>query len=128
MKYTKISANAAGEKNLKKWERPKNTDFGEYVVDDSKFIPMSEAVKRAATQGPIGNDIAAMVYDFPDGKVKKMDIPFTRTKDGKGMAEISKDLQEKTKKITKDINAARKAAAEQAAIKASFETDLKAEK
>lgn len=100
-KYTKIWANSYGEKNKAEWKRPQNKDFGPYVVDDSKFIPMSEAVKRTARMSPLGNDVIEMIYDFPDGKAKNMNIPYARQRDGHGMAELSKFAHEKGKEIGK---------------------------
>lgn len=53
-------------------------DFGDYVVDDSHFVPMSEAVKRV-TGGTLSEAEIKTMYDFPNGKDTGEKVPIDRT-------------------------------------------------
>lgn len=53
-------------------------DFGDYVVDDSHFVPMSEAVKRV-TGGTLSEAEIKTMYDFPNGKDTGEKVPVDRT-------------------------------------------------
>lgn len=78
------------------------TPDSEYVVDDSSFVPMKEAIKQLST---VGSSIDSLrpYYDFQDGKDTGIEIPINRTKDGKDIAEISSHIMEKVGEITEDI-------------------------
>lgn len=52
--------------------------YGDYVVDDSSFVPMSEAVKRV-TGGTLSQAEIKQMYDFPDGKDTGRKIPVDRS-------------------------------------------------
>lgn len=117
MRYTIISAEPIekGEKRREEWEMtfPKT---GKYVVDDSKFIPMSEMVKRAAAQRSNGNDVKDNMnyYDFPTGKDNGMDIPRSRTE--KDLAELSVTIRKEGQKLQKKQEAAAAEAAKKQMI------------
>lgn len=69
-------------------EQPKK-DFGNYVVDDSSFVPMSEAVKRV-TAGALTPEQIKSMYDFADGKDTGVKIPVDRSHRFSGdIAEVS---------------------------------------
>lgn len=53
-------------------------DYGDYVVDDSHFVPMSEAVKRV-TGGTLSEAEVKAMYDFPDGRDTGAKVPVDRT-------------------------------------------------
>lgn len=113
MKYTKIWANCFNEKNTVKWEMPKNEKWGKYVVDDSSFIPMAEQVKQVAKMQPTGNDTIKLIYDFEDGYDKGGKVPFTRTREGKGLAELSQFTHKNSEEVKKlKRNAVKEASAE----------------
>lgn len=101
------------------YEFPKTPD-STFVVDDSCFIPMAEAVAQLGSNNIGANDIKNY-YDFPDGKDNGMSVPLTRTKYGKDIAEIStdimNDINEKTEKLSKAKKDAQK--------KAAFEQSMK---
>lgn len=64
-------------------------DYGEYVVDDSSFFPMSEAVKRV-TGGTLSSDQVKSMFDFKDGKDSGVKIPVDRSHRFSGdIAEVS---------------------------------------
>lgn len=69
-------------------EQPKK-DYGDYVVDDSSFVPMSEAVKRV-TAGALTPDQVKSMFDFSDGKDTGVKIPVDRSHRFSGdIAEVS---------------------------------------
>lgn len=75
------------------YELPKTPD-SEYIVDDSSFVPISEAIKQLGNNpnfeagGTYGKD-----FDFVDGKDDGSDLPVGRTKDGNDIAVISSAVQ-----------------------------------
>lgn len=82
------------------------TPDSEYVVDDSCFIPMSEAIKQLGSNNIGSNDIKNF-YDFPDGQDNGMEIPITRTKNGKDIAEISSHIMDNIDDMTEKVKAAK---------------------
>lgn len=94
---------------------------GEYVVDDSNFIPMSEAVRQLTTN-QVGQDIINQYYDFPTGKDTGETVPFSRTKDCNDIAVLSSNIAAETAELA-EKSAKNKAAAEK---RAAFEAELKA--
>ena len=90
-----------GEYNL-----PKTPD-SPYIVDDSNFIPISEAIKQLGTAQQSGADSLKPYYDFPDGNDTGIEVPISRTKNGKDIAEISTDIMEKVGEISDKIKAAK---------------------
>lgn len=68
---------------------------GSYVVDDSGFVPLSEAVKRV-TGGALSSQEVKALYDFPDGRVTSgFRVPLDRRADYHGdIAEISKAVRD----------------------------------
>lgn len=68
---------------------PPEKDYGDYVVDDSSFVPMSEAVKRV-TAGALTPEQIKSMYDFADGKDTGVKIPVDRSHRFSGdIAEVS---------------------------------------
>lgn len=76
------------------YELPKTPD-SEYIVDDSSFVPIAEAIKQLGTNpnfeagGTYGKD-----FDFVDGKDDGSDLPVGRTREGNDIAVISSAVQE----------------------------------
>ena len=66
-------------------------EYGAYVVDDSGFTPMSEAVKRV-TGGTLSQAEVQAMYDVPNGRVTKgFRVPLDRRANFHGdIAEVSK--------------------------------------
>lgn len=95
------------------YQLPK-TKFGPYIVDDSNFIPMSEAVKQL-TSNVVSDSVNQQYYDFPDGKDTGISIPATRTKNCKDIAELSQQIMDSVEKTSQHLADIR---AEQAAKKA----------
>lgn len=84
------------------YELPVTPD-SEYIVDDSCFVPLSEAVKQLGLNPNfVGTDNKTM-YDFPDGKDLGTKIPINRTKDGKDIAELSTEIANKQDEIANAI-------------------------
>lgn len=71
---------------------------GEFVVDDSCFIPMSEAVAQLGANN-VATEKIKNYYDFPTGIDDGREIPFSRTKNAKDIAELSTRITEQTKEI-----------------------------
>lgn len=90
------------------------TPDSEYIVDDSSFVPMKEAIKQLSTVGS-SSDSLKPYYDFQDGKDTGIEVPITRTKDGKDIAEISSHIMEKVGEISEDIELQKKSAERKAA-------------
>lgn len=68
---------------------PPVKDYGDYVVDDSSFVPMSEAVKRV-TAGSLTPDQVKSMFDFKDGVDTGVKIPVDRSHRFSGdIAEVS---------------------------------------
>lgn len=68
---------------------PPEKDYGDYVVDDSSFVPMSEAVKRVTAGALMPEQIKSM-FDFKDGKDTGAKIPVDRSHRFSGdIAEVS---------------------------------------
>lgn len=75
----------------------------EYIVDDSCFVPMSEAVKQLGLNPNFTGSDQKTMYDFPDGKDNGIEMPINRTKDGKDIAELSSVIYEQQEKIGNEI-------------------------
>lgn len=69
--------------------------YGPYVVDDSGFVPLSEAVKRV-TGGTLSAQEVKALYDFPSGRVTSgFRVPLDRRADFHGdIAEVSKAVRD----------------------------------
>lgn len=89
-----------------KYKLPKSPDT-KYVVDDSSFVPMSEAVKQLGTT-PFDGDAYKSYYDFADGKDSGIAIPVSRTKEGKDIAEISSNIMEEVNNIADKVEKEKK--------------------
>lgn len=98
------------------------------IVDDSKFIPMSELVKRNAAN--MGNKVftaaeASAYFDYPqgyvEGKTKKIDIGDSRSTDLNNMAVRSTRIHEKTMEVEEELKKAKAKAEAEAAVKAKYE-------
>lgn len=104
------------------YELPK-TKVTPYVVDDSCFIPTSEAIKQLGANSGAQTNLK-QYYDFPDGEDNGMSVPITRTKSGKDIAEISSHIMESVNETADNIAEARNAAKKKAAFEKSL-SDIK---
>lgn len=86
------------------YELPVTPD-SEFIVDDSNFAPMSEAVKKLGAT-PFDGDSVKSNYDFADGKDDGSEVPFHRKADVKDIAEISTHIHEKQTEIVDEIKKA----------------------
>ena len=93
--------NVEGNLSVVDYELPK-TPSSEYVVDDSNFVPISEAVKQLGANNTGADDLIAC-YDFPDGNDNGMSVPISRTKNGKDIAEISSHIMAQIDETTEHI-------------------------
>lgn len=80
------------------------TPSGDYLIDDSNFIPMAEAVKQLNRINDPTFGQLAQVYDFPNGKDNGKSIPLTRRHDIKDIAEISAEITAEVKDINSKIS------------------------
>lgn len=85
------------------------TPNSEYVVDDSTFVPIAEAIKQ------LGNGAGAaastsLQYDFPDGKDDGREIPFSRSSGFKDIAELSEHINNEQNDIKDKISKAQEEA------------------
>lgn len=78
--------------------------YGPYVVDDSGFVPLSEAVKRV-TGGTLSAQEVKAMYDFPDGRVTSgFRVPLDRRADFHGdIAEVSKAVRDSAKGAQEEL-------------------------
>lgn len=92
---------------IEDYEEPK-VKYGPYVVDDSNFVPIIEAIKQLSNQGLTELETKSY-YDFVDGHDTGIKIPINRTHDGKDIAEISQNIMEQVNDIAdKKISAEQK--------------------
>lgn len=75
---------------------------GAYVVDDSNFVPMAEAVRQLGANN-VGSVDVKSCYDFVDGADNGMEIPLGRRKDCKDIAEISANIMKQVEETTEHI-------------------------
>lgn len=80
------------------------TPSGKYVIDDSNFIPMAEAIKQLNRINDPTSGQLAQVYDFPNGKDNGKQIPLSRRHDIKDIAEISAEITNEVKDINSKIS------------------------
>lgn len=112
------TVNTHSELKIEVYELPhtKNTP---YVVDDSCFIPTSEAIKQLGANSGAATDLKQF-YDFPDGNDTGMSVPITRTKSVKDIAEISSHIMDKVNDTADKVSEARNAAKKKAAFEKSL--------
>lgn len=80
------------------------TPSGDYIVDDSNFVPMSETVKAlTGNGGTFTTSEAANYFDFADGRDTGIRIPVDRMHDIKDLAEISVVQKAAEKALDKSI-------------------------
>lgn len=80
------------------------TPSGDYIVDDSNFVPMSETVKAlTGNGGTFTTAEAANYFDFADGRDTGIRIPVDRMHDVKDLAEISVAQKAAEKALDKAI-------------------------
>lgn len=82
---------------------------GPYIVDDSCFCPMSEAIKQLSKVSPMTSDEIEMVYDFPNGKDTGKKVPVQRMPYSSDITEISNSIMEDINEITEKTIKAQKA-------------------
>lgn len=80
-----------------------------YIVDDSCFQPMSEAIKSLAKQPGVTSNEIAMTYDFPNGQDNGQRVPVGRRADVHDIAEISAEIMADTRKAADNLEAAKAA-------------------
>lgn len=121
-RFDKISL--FGSKLVDNYEVPVQV-VGPRIVDDTNFIPMSEAVKQLSKTGNLTKGVIEGYYDFPDGRDdgRKVDVARMRPE----IVELSVEARKKAEKLKQDLKDATAKAKKAAADKAFFES-LKAEK
>ena len=122
LKWTKINA-VKNSGSLKEVEQTRYcTKYGEYVVDDSNFVPMAEQVKRTVEKmgKTFTEDTIKGYFDYPngyqEGKTAKAEGTENRTIYNKNIAELSADIHTKQKEINDKITEAKEKAAKIAEI------------
>lgn len=88
----------------KPYQQPVTPD-SEYVVDDSNFVPISEAVRQLVNGYGAGNR-AEQLYDFPDGKDNGQPVPFSRSSQFKDIAELSTEVATQQEQINSALQEA----------------------
>lgn len=72
----------------------------DYIVDDSAFVPISEALKQLQNVQPMSDSQLDSFYDFSDGRDNGMSIPISRSpRNFSDIAEISSEITAKVKDI-----------------------------
>lgn len=97
------------------YELPK-TPNSEYVVDDSNFVPIKEAIKQLNRIADPSMDDIAQSYDFPNGKDTGKPIPVTRTHNFGDIAELAVEVNQQTDKMRKEIMQGKKELAYQQSV------------
>lgn len=87
----------------------KKQRVGPYVVDDSCFIPISEAIKQLKDTQITSREIEEC-YDFPSGKDTGKPIPVTRRANFHDITELSTAIMEDVNANTEKLEKARKKA------------------
>ena len=85
---------------------------GERIVDDSKFIPMSEAVKQLSKMPPLSSGVIEGYYDFPDGRDDGRKVNVARMRPE--IIELSVDIRKQNEQLKKDLKKAQKIAEDKA--------------
>lgn len=88
----------------KPYQQPVTPD-SEYVVDDSNFVPISEAVRQLVNGYGAGNR-AEQLYDFPDGKDNGQPVPFSRSSQFKDIAELSTEVANQQEQLNSALQEA----------------------
>lgn len=78
-----------------------------YIIDDSSFVPIAEAIKQLGNGASIGAK-EQLNYDFPDGKDNGMEIPFSRSAQFKDIAELSTEINNTQESIQNELDKAKK--------------------
>lgn len=100
----------------------KSVKPGPFVVDDSCFCPMSEAIKQLGRINDPSSGQLAEVYDFPNGKDNGKELPVTRRRDFHDIAEYSQEIKNETSKMNKEILKGQVEKAEREALKKELES------
>lgn len=72
-----------------------------YIVDDSAFIPQSEAVKQVNALKALSDVEIKSMYDFPDGRDDGRKSSFIKYH--KDIAEVSQDIRAQTSKVKQSL-------------------------
>lgn len=76
------------------------TPIDKYCVDDSGFVPISEALKQLDNVMPANAEQLADYYDFANGKDSGIEIPLGRNpRESSDIAEISTAITNKVKTL-----------------------------
>lgn len=75
---------------------------GDYIVDDSHFVPMSEAVKQLGSSVAT-SDVISKSYDFVDGRDTGIKVPVDRLHDVKDLAELSVAVRNRSKDLSESL-------------------------
>lgn len=92
--------------------------YNPFIVDDSVFVPMAEALKQLSKTSEITEQQIRENYDFPNGHDTGMEIPITRKHGIADITEISSAIMEKTEKIVEAEQKAKKRAKAQSDFEA----------
>lgn len=98
--------------SLKDMDPVKGQPVGERIVDDSHFIPMSEAVKQLSKSMTLDKGVIDGFYDFPDGRDdgRKVDVARLRPE----IVELSTEVRKKQKQLKEELAKATKKAQDEA--------------
>lgn len=96
-------------------------EAGEFVVDDSAFCPMSEAIKQLSRVNDPTLGQLSECYDFPNGKDNGKQLPITRQRNFGDLAEYSQEIREQSANMNNEILRGQLEAAEEEAFKKELE-------
>lgn len=107
IRLSSISTLCDDSVSLVDYEIPEEPN-GEYIVDTSAFIPMSEAIKQLKS-GALGAGAVNGLYDFADGRDTGMKVPFDRTHSFTGdLSEMSVAVRDMQSDVADGLQDARK--------------------
>lgn len=96
---------------------------GPYLVDDSRFSPMSEALKQLNNMRPLSDQEISSCYDFPNGHDSGVRIPLDRMHGFNDITELSHDINV----LERELNEVVKHADEVAKLKVKAKTKVTSE-
>lgn len=97
-------------------------ESGPFVVDDSAFCPMSEAIKQLSRVNDPTLGQLSECYDFPNGKDTGKQLPITRQRNFGDLAEYSQEIRESAKNMNNEILRGQLEAAEKESFKKELES------
>lgn len=112
--------NLTSKVSILEYDLPKTLD-SPYIVDDSGFVPMSEAIKSLSRIGSTTEADVNASYDFPNGVDTGIKVPIQRMHGVSDITEVSSAIMEQVEDITNKMEKGKKRVKAQADFNAALE-------